>query len=332
MPETAPTVRALRLRITAQKGHFTRDESLLAQLDDHAAPAATAAVDRLLVRIETLTELFVEMAFTDPDENGAGESELAGLNSRLAVATNIVSAAVAAARLTAASGGARGVVFKEQTGLRPVVLAATATPPDMDDWIALAKVYQGASNMSLLALDEQRAYFFRWMDVELKLAILPKVVSTTTLDGCAALLRARFVELHPVFQRRLAWFELKKGKHQTISELVVALDRATVTAEIAAMELDDWRLFRFLHCCRGDDALYLELLKLVAPTFTTAVAAAAAFEAALKAREASGSATAPATAFALGMEVLAIGDESRCLHCGLGHGKDPCPAVDRQCF
>jgi hypothetical protein len=323
-PDDAAAAIGFRNKITAQKGRFTREEVHVNSLPHYDDEFSIVALDKLCVRLEIIEDLFDELVMVDVSSASAKTAEMEGLWGRYTTCSHKFLAARHDAAAAVTPGG-RQAQFREQNGLKPGMLSPTMSPPEMQDWVSSFRQYFGASNMELLKVDEQLGYFFARMEPALSLELREDVTDTTTLDDCVARLADKFLELYPLFHRRLEWFQLEKGRSQSVSELVTALNRAAANAEISGMTFEDWKLFRFLYCCRNEDALYLELLKVESPTWTSVVKAATAFEAAQKTREMSGAAKAFAPANA-GSDVRALADE-RGWRCNMDHAKGDCIAA-----
>jgi hypothetical protein len=123
-------------------------------------------------------------------------------------------------------------LFREQAGLRPETLTMSALPMEVTAWTVKYKAYYQASNMDLLGLAEQQAYFFNRMYVDLETRMKGTVTDSTSLDECSKELRRVFLEIHPRFQRRLAWFQLEKKKDMTVSQFYYNLRRLGNEAEL----------------------------------------------------------------------------------------------------
>lgn len=88
----------------------------------------------------------------------------------------------------------------------------------MRAWVVKFKANHSASNMNLLTIPEQRVYFLGRMERELLTTMSGQIRETTSIDECFILLEARFLEIHPLFGRRLAWKQCKKKATQRLTD------------------------------------------------------------------------------------------------------------------
>jgi hypothetical protein len=177
-----------RRAITAHKGWFTRQEERILDLDVRGNDSLTSKmVDDLAMKLEAIFEKFekwielpaVMLEGSEPVEAGA-DREIAQLTGRLKSATahvmNLPAAYTSSGGAPMGSWGASAsgrdassgrVVFREQQGLKPPVLLATALPVEIRHWMEQFAAYFAASNMSLLGVEQQRAYLYNRREADL---------------------------------------------------------------------------------------------------------------------------------------------------------------------
>ena len=101
------------------------------------------------------------------------------------------------------------IQFREQQGLRPALLMVTSSMAEFFSWKTKFKAYFKASNMQLLEVTEQQAYAYSRMGPQLSLRMEGTVSATADLDDFLGTLEKIFLQIHPMFQRRLSWFQLE---------------------------------------------------------------------------------------------------------------------------
>ena len=151
--------------------------------------------------------------------------------------------------------GANGQRTKANNALRPKVLIREMTPVEFASWITRFDAYYASSNMSNCTLPEQQAYFKACIDTYLEARIQDRISPATPIlktDGtvsCLDLLASEFLLLHPIFARRLDFFQAKQGHNQSFTDFAQKLIRLGDEAELASLDMNDLYVMRFLTAC-----------------------------------------------------------------------------------
>ena len=144
----------------------------------------------------------------------------------------------------AVDGASARIIFKEQTGLRPEVLQVTSSMTEFGAWKDAFQVYFDASNMQLLATEQQYAYLKARLGAELRVRLKGTLQSGPTLRQCFDSLDKVFAEKYPLFQRRLALFQFCKKKDAPIKQTYYSLKEVADEADMSEMSMDDWHMFQ----------------------------------------------------------------------------------------
>lgn len=82
-----------------------------------------------------------------------------------------------------------------------------------------------------------------------------EIRTTTSVDACCLVLEKHFLELKPLFTRRLALFNMKKNK-QPFKDFVADLRRHAREAELSSITTTQWLTFLALAGCREKKVLF----------------------------------------------------------------------------
>ena len=109
--------------------------------------------------------------------------------------------------------------------------------------------------MNNCSLPEQQAYFRACIDSYLESRIQSQISAVTPIlptpgsISCFDLLNNQFLITHPVFARRLDWFDAKQGSNQKFTDFAQKLMRMGDECELAQMDINDLYVMRFLTSC-----------------------------------------------------------------------------------
>ena len=151
--------------------------------------------------------------------------------------------------------GARADRTKANEALKPKVLSREMSPVEFASWLQRFSAYYSSSNMNNCSLPEQQAYFRACIDSYLESRIQSKISSVTPIlptpgsISCFDLLNEQFLITHPVFDRRLDWFDAKQGINQKFTDFAQKLMRMGDECELAQMDINDLYVMRFLTSC-----------------------------------------------------------------------------------
>ena len=111
-------------------------------------------------------------------------------------------------------------------------------------WVTKFKAYFKASNMHLLGVEEQQAYVYSRMGPQLTLRMEGTVSPSVGLSAFLDVLKGVFLQIHLLFQRRMSWFQLEKGKETSFMHAYHNIMRQLDEAEMDNMTREDWIMFR----------------------------------------------------------------------------------------
>ena len=129
------------------------------------------------------------------------------------------------------------------------------TPVEFSSWVMRFSAYYASSNMRNCSLGEQQAYFKACIDSYLEARIQDRILPVTPVlptDGsisCIDLLNEEFLLIHPIFARRLEFFQAKQGHNQNFTDFAQKLQKKGDEADLASLDLNDVYVMRFLTSC-----------------------------------------------------------------------------------
>lgn len=273
---------SLRLSINSHKGHFNRERRFLQDLASGDYPDRTRMdkiVDSLQARIEKVADIVGEIAILEP----AAEDEYRPLLDELMgfLGETGRQASLAGRELpTHIPILDRPPNFRPASDLKPSMLSQEATPPEMREWISKFKAFHTASNMSVLGLEEEKEYLLSRIEGALAITLRGSFRSATSLADCFELIEVRFLEIHPLFRRRLQWFEQKKKRGQKLLDFYHKLRGIGDEAELEMLNVDDLHMFQTIYACRDEPDLFFKLLEVQNPKLADILAIGTAFESA----------------------------------------------------
>jgi len=172
---------------------------------------------------------------------------------------------------------------KPNDALKPKVLARDATPVELTAWIERFTAYHTSSRLEKSSLLEQQAYFKAFIDAHLNSRLRGKIQNNTpvlddpAIESCFDMLRSEFLVRHPLFNRRLAFYEAKQEPGQEFTDFAEKLQRQGDEADLTKIGVDDTYVMRFFTAVT-DVKLQEEFLKLKSPTKRELLETAANYE------------------------------------------------------
>ena len=119
-------------------------------------------------------------------------------------------------------GGPRRLA-KPMDSLKPFELSLEHSPAKYKLWRDQWFAYYSASQLAAYTVQEQQAFLFRCLDVDLLGLIRPEITETTViLPGnpgdvcCLSILEAKFYVRYPLLQRRHEWLNARRTTHEGI--------------------------------------------------------------------------------------------------------------------
>lgn len=275
-------VASLRFSIRSHRGHFTREWTFLKHIAAGEFPdpvRMNALVDGLQVRIEKIADIADTIVDMNPEAGLEHKPLIDELMDHLGEAGRLASSA-GRSRLQNEGIPGRLGHFKPASDLRPPILSQESTPPEMREWINKFKAFHAASNMSTLGIDEEKEYLLSRIEGSLATTLRGNFQTAASIADCFRLLEARFLELHPLFRRRLSWFEQKKERGQKLIDFYHKLRSIGEEAELDKLDIDDLHMFQSIYACRNEPELFFKLLDVQNPSLADILATGTAFESA----------------------------------------------------
>lgn len=312
---------AKKASIRTHKGYFTRDRRLLDDIaagEDIDKDMVRSIIKDLQARVGTIAELYEELVLEDVKVSEEQDQVMEELMIKLGEAARLGATILKRTDSTPRETH-RPPQFRVANDLKPPVLTLESTPPEMRAWIDKFRAYFGASHMETLDICEQRAYFLAMIEGDLLLTMSGRIQSHHSIEDCIAILEERFLEIYPLFGRRLAWKQCKKKPSQKLIDYYHQLRRIGNEAELDKLTVEEHHMFELILACKHETELFLRLLEIANPTLEKVLATANAFEAAREIREQA----------VPRCQVDALVD---CGVCGrAGHSRGGCPLRDIVC-
>ncbi|TRY69979.1 hypothetical protein TCAL_12942 [Tigriopus californicus] len=277
--------------IRAMVGHFTRVEN---QIKDIAAMAASSSVpsttsydelssllSELKLRQSNVSTAYDTLMTIDPNAIEKSNNRLDEIAKKYSSSVRLVNDALAHLDgLIPVSVGR--VSFKANIGLQPFKLSRDANPEEVRTWIRAFRAFYSTSNMQVLAVVDQQAYFLASLEPSLAIILRDSIEDATPVlsdGGCVELLEQRFREAHPVFARRCALFSFRKIKSTRFADAYHQLRKQSDECELSSFNIQRNLLaFIMIRSCDDDPGLYTRLLELDNPDMTELMKQAKLYE------------------------------------------------------
>ncbi|XP_059082489.1 uncharacterized protein LOC131880009 [Tigriopus californicus] len=277
--------------IRAMVGHFTRVEN---QIKDIAAMASSSSVpsttsydelssllSELKLRQSNVSTAYDTLMTIDPNAIEKSNNRLDDIAKKYSSSVGLVNDALAHLDgLVSVSPGR--VSFKANIGLQPFKLSRDANPEEVRTWIRAFRAFYSTSNMQVLAVVDQQAYFLASLEPSLALILSDSIDDATPVlsdGGCVELLEQRFREVHPVFARRCALFSFRKIKSTRFADAYHQLRKQSDECELSSFNIQrDLLAFIMIRSCDDDPGLYTRLLELDNPDMTELLRQAKLYE------------------------------------------------------
>lgn len=224
----------------------------------------------------------------------------------------------------------RHATFKSSSDIKPGVLSAEAEPFELRLWVDRFKAYFLAAHVDTLDLMGQKNVFLSFIDADLAVSVEDTVSDASSISKCYSALEEHFLEIKPLFTRRLALFRITKGG-RTFKEFVADVRRKSREAELNSITASQLQVFIVLAGCRDDNNLFIKLRELKDPEMADLSSRALLHEGALKDAKDMTISTMKVETEETAKEILSL-MASSCSGCGRPHMRDRCPFRDRPCF
>ena len=149
-------------------------------------------------------------------------------------------------------------VVKANMALKPDILLYENSPIELDRWLKMFEAFYRTSNLSLLSLQDQHAYFLAYLDQTLPSLIEGRITLATTVLGetesCFAELKAIFYQRYPLYRRRSAFFDATfAGGIRDIPSFLTQLEKLADAAQVQGMGRDHIIAFRALSAIKDKE-------------------------------------------------------------------------------
>ena len=271
--KTDATLQTLAATHIAYRGHFTRrikNARMLIDLSGQlTSPTMSILKDLQQAKLD-LKEMFIKvensgqelMTKDSPEKIDSWQQKLDEDDSLYRKQESELCSMIAEAELillpkpaSATTPGAATTRTKANDALKPKVLTREMTPVEFTSWVTRFTAYYASSNMQNCSLAEQQAYFRACIDSYLEDRLQSKIAPVTPVlpeDGkvsCLNLLNDEFLLNHPVFARRLDFFQAKQAHNQNFTDFAQNLIRMGDESHLAELTVDDIYVMRFLTSC-----------------------------------------------------------------------------------
>ena len=146
--------------------------------------------------------------------------------------------------------------IKTVTDLKPSYsLSFDNTPMELSTWITCFKAYFEASRLHTLPIDQQQAFLRQYLNANVWTAIKQNINIETRIfknpmdpdeESCKSFIEDAFQVHYPLIMRRHKFFTYERKGNQTFTDFVSKLEELALAANLEAMEINDYKMFRII--------------------------------------------------------------------------------------
>ena len=146
--------------------------------------------------------------------------------------------------------------IKTVTDLKPSYsLSFDNTPMELSTWITCFKAYFEASKLHYLPLDQQQAFLRQYLNPNVWTAIKQNINIETRIfknpmdpdeESCESIIEKAFQVHYPLIMRRHKFFTYERKGNQNFTDFVSKLEELATAANLEAMEINDYKMFRII--------------------------------------------------------------------------------------
>ena len=146
--------------------------------------------------------------------------------------------------------------IKTVTDLKPSYsLSFDNTPMELSTWITCFKAYFEASRLHTLPIDQQQAFLRQYLNANVWTAIKQNINIETRIfknpmdpdeESCESFIEDAFQVHYPLIMRRHKFFTYERKGNQTFTDFVSKLEELALAANLEAMEINDYKMFRII--------------------------------------------------------------------------------------
>lgn len=216
--------------------------------------------------------------------------------------------------------------FKQVSDMKPFMLSSDAEPFEMRIWLEKFQAYYEASHAEVLTLTGRKAIFKNFLTADLCVVVEEDIKKATSIDACHLILERHFLDIKPLFSRRLALFQIKKDK-RPFKDFVADLRRRAREAELSSITPGQLLTFLAIAGCKEEKIIFTKLRELKDPSVSDLLEKAAQFEGVMK------DVALPSPVFEpISAEAILAAVAVSCGGCGYPHPRERCPFRDRPCY
>ena len=151
---------------------------------------------------------------------------------------------------------AKNASIKTVTDLKPSYsLSFDNTPMELSTWITCFKAYFEASKLHYLPLDQQQAFLRQYLNPNVWTAIKQNINIETRIfknpmdpdeESCESIIEEAFQVHYPLIMRRHKFFTYERKGNQNFTDFVSKLEELATAANLEAMEINDYKMFRII--------------------------------------------------------------------------------------
>ena len=146
--------------------------------------------------------------------------------------------------------------IKTVTDLKPnYSLSFDNTPMELSTWFTCFKAYFEASRLHTLPIDQQQAFLRQYLNANVWTAIKQNINIETRIfknpmdpdkESCESFIEDAFQVHYPLIMRRHKFFTYERKGNQTFTDFVSKLEELALAANLEAMEINDYKMFRII--------------------------------------------------------------------------------------
>ena len=267
-----PSAEVITLRRTAggHKGHITRVSNALNAIIAGTNPLNVTSkntANRLIQYLKQLEEqnaklddVYVKLIALNPVNEGVylKAIEDVGKETEVVITETInllgqIPDGDADLPADAGQGGPRTAASaaKANLALKPTELSLQCPPIQLPRWLQQFESFWRTSNLNVLSIQDQQAYFLQYMDAGLRAQLQARISRQTPIygagDSCVEALKSLFRERYPTFQRRELFFDLKhRGGPRELPSYLQQLEDLADAADLHNLDRDTLVAYRAL--------------------------------------------------------------------------------------
>ena len=147
------------------------------------------------------------------------------------------------------AGGSQAPKLSTCKLLFPEKLTKSNTPSEFRLWISAFKRFYEASSLKEQSVATQQGCLLQALSAELQEVVEQKITPSMPIFGsvgCLDVLEGEFGILHPIFNRRVEYFQVIQEQGESSEEFYRCLTRLSDMADLEALSKEELKTFRFI--------------------------------------------------------------------------------------